>query len=204
MKFKTIVTSLLLAGVSTWAAACDNSEDSVTLLSKLSVVDVTYNFSESKDQAMISSFGSIKNGSGACADDLVIEAKYYDSTGKLVDVISENLYGVVIPAHQEFAFRVRGPADKPKASYAKAVVRVASVSPKHVPETKSEWSRLLELLYLLGPLILIIGVFEFFARKLTGKNSPQQRMVGHVELQTAKMERNIAALERIANALEKK
>jgi ATP-dependent Zn protease len=136
-----------------------------------------------------------------------MEVKYFDADKKLIDVVTQPLYGVVVPASQEVAFRVRDAADKPKTSYVSNSVRVVSAeqrapqrqqSSERAPQRQQSsqssfsWS---ELLISSAPLLLLIGVMLFSIRSM---NSPLIRNVELMEKQNALLERLAVAAEKLA------
>jgi ATP-dependent Zn protease len=136
-----------------------------------------------------------------------MEVKYFDADKKLIDVVTQPLYGVVVPPSQEVAFRVRDAADKPKTSYVSNSVRVVSAeqrapqrqqSSERAPQRQQSsqssfsWS---ELLISSAPLLLLIGVMLFSIRSM---NSPLIRNVELMEKQNALLERLAVAAEKLA------
>jgi ATP-dependent Zn protease len=165
---------------------------------KIFVIDTSFTYSQSESTPLVTTIGTIKNTSNSLVEDIVIEVKYFNAEKKLVDVVTQPLYGVVVPAFQEVAFRVRDAADKPKTSYTFSNVRMASAEQRVAQQSKPKqssfsWS---ELLVSWGPMLMLIGVWVFFMRKMNKKGSYQFRTVELIDKQNA-------ILERIATAAEK-
>ena len=74
-------------------------------------------FSEEDPHAHISVIGNVTNSSEITWEDIHFEAQFFDSAGKLIDVITDTDYALVIQANGQSVFRVRGRADKPKELY---------------------------------------------------------------------------------------
>lgn len=165
---------------------------------KVSVTDTSISHSQSENTPLVTTIGTIRNASESIVEDIVVEVKYFNAEKKLVDVVTQPLYGIVVPASQEVAFRVRDAADKPKREYAASTVRVVSAEQRVVQQpqpTKSafSWS---DLLVSWGPMLLLIGVWIFFMRKMGKKGSPQLRTVELIEKQNAVLERLAVAAEK--------
>jgi ATP-dependent Zn protease len=204
MKIKKKFVAAMASIVSTGALACSGAEDVDEIAGKLSIPSTTISFSQGSERAFITAMGVVKNSSTSCAQDLVVEVKYFDGSGKQVDVTTQPIYGVVVPANQEVAFRLREEADKQRDAYASAVARIVSAEPKFSASPKQRQSALADFLYSWGPMVLLIGVWLLVMRKYMGKNSPQQRSLALVERQTEILKRQVEVLERLAAAAEKK
>ena len=83
----------------------------------LTVSESKMHFSETGSHAHISVIGNVTNSSEITWEDIHFEAQFFDSAGKLIDVITDTDYALVIQANGQSAFRVRGRADKPKELY---------------------------------------------------------------------------------------
>jgi ATP-dependent Zn protease len=168
---------------------------------KVSVIDTSFNYSQSENTPWITTIGTIKNASESQIEELVVEVKYFNTEKKLIDVVTQPLYGVVVPASQAVAFRVRDAADKPRISYVSSSVRVVSAEQRDIQQPQSKQSSFPwgDLLASWGPMLLLIGVWIFFMRKMNKKGSPQARTVELIEKQNAVLERLAAAAEKAAS-----
>jgi ATP-dependent Zn protease len=185
------------------AYGCDAYEQTEQLASKLTISDTSLNFSQADGFGTISIMGTIKNQSKFQAEDLVIEVKYFDQQGKKSDVVTQTLYGIVVPPSQEVDFRVRDQADKSKEFYVTSSARIVSAQPKCLPKSKTKKNSLIvELLISWGPMLLLIGVWIFAMKKYSGKNSPQKQSLSILEKQTEIISQQAGAIERIANAVD--
>jgi len=135
----------------------------------------------------------------------VVEVKYFDQQGKKIDVVTQHLYGIVVPAKEEVDFRVRDQADKTKANYVTSSARIVSAEEKCSPKRKKKkHSLIVELLISWGPMLLLIGVWLLFMKKYNGKSSPQKQSLLILEQQTKLLKQQAEAIERIANVVEER
>jgi hypothetical protein len=74
----------------------------------------------------ISVIGTIRNESNIGWKDVYLEAQYFDGSGTLIDTIGQEQYGLVVPPHEEVAFRIRGTAARGEKEYASHKVFVRS------------------------------------------------------------------------------
>jgi len=88
----------------------------------LSVTSSSFSYIQTDKGPFITTVGTVKNTSGVPWADLVIEVRYYDVQKRLIDVVSEKHYYIVVLPHSESAFRVRGAASRKSEEYASAVV----------------------------------------------------------------------------------
>jgi hypothetical protein len=70
--------------------------------------------------------GKIKNNSEVAWKDVYLEAQYFDAHGAMIDTNGAEQYGLVIPAHEEVAFRIRGSAARAGPEYTSHKVFVRS------------------------------------------------------------------------------
>jgi len=164
----------------------------------VSVIGLSLTYSKSEGTSFVTTIGTIKNSSELLIEDLVVEVKYFNADQKLIDVVTQPVYGLVVPASQEVAFRIRDVADKPKAAYVSNTVRVISAEQRATQQSQPaqpsfSWS---ELLVSWGPMLLLIGVWIIFMRKMNKKGSPQVRTIELIERQNAILERIAAAAEK--------
>ena len=74
----------------------------------------------------ISAIGKVQNNSDNSWSSIVIETRFFDKDGKLIDTESREFYSMTILPHEEAAFRIRTAADKPPSSYVSHKVFVRS------------------------------------------------------------------------------
>lgn len=196
MQKKTLLAFAAFASISLSAfSACGQHLDFDP--ETISITETSISYSEGGNPPFVTTIGTIKNSSGSLIEDIVVEVKYFDADKKLIDVVTQPLYGLVVPASQELAFRVRDVADKPRAAYVSNSVRVVSAArlARQQPQKKQNplW---LDVLISWGPMLLLIAVWVIVMRRFNKKGSPQVR---HVEL----IEKQNAILGRLASAVEK-
>jgi len=169
--------------------------------SLVSITDTSLTYAKNDGASSITTIGTIKNSSESLIEDIVVEVKYFNAEKSLIDVVTKPIYGLVVPASQEVAFRIREIADKPKAAYVSSSVRVISAEQRAIQQPQSRqpsfsWS---DLLASWGPMLLLIAVWIFFMRGMNKKGSPQVRTVELIEKQNAILERLATAAEKAAS-----
>lgn len=165
------------------------------------IVDAAVNTSKSDGLLFVTVLGTFKNSTESKIDNLVVEAKLTDAGGKVIDVLSQPIYGVVVPAGQQVAFRLQGPAAATHGAYVGVQARVVSAE-AHTPSTtrtdKPETNRFIDFLVSWGPMLLLIAVWIFLARKYSGKGSTQDKMLAAINEQNLLIAKQVAAIEIIA------
>jgi ATP-dependent Zn protease len=184
------------------ASACSESDELDT--DQLIVSQVSFNFSQNDGYNFITTLGTIKNLSNAKAEDLVVEVKYFNADKKLIDIVTQSLYGIEIPKGQEVSIRVRDVADRLKKDYLSNSVRIISANGRIVkhnppPEKRSNWEN---IFISWMPMILLISVWIYLVKR-QNKKGPVARSVELVEQQNQILTRQIEVLERISIAVEK-
>ena len=170
----------------------------------LQVVNTSVSTAQAQGPMLVTVIGQLKNTTGEKIDNLVLEARLTDANGKVIDVLSESMYGLVVPPGEQVAFRLQGAAATTHATYANAQVRVVSAE-SHAKEQRQSSSErknhLKELAISWGPMLLLILVWVLLARKYSGKGSNQDKMLNAINEQNALLTRQSAAVEAIAAAL---
>jgi len=161
--------------------------------------------SDDEHQRTVTTLGSLKNSSGSCVEDIVIEVKYFDAKNTHIDTVTQAVYGLVVRPAQEVSFRVRDSAAKPKEAYASQTARVVSAEVRggsHNKKPPSIWATITDLLISWGPMLLLMGVWNYFLRKMRAKDSPQARSLALIEQQNALFDSQNKLLERLIVASE--
>lgn len=186
-------------------AACP-SEGPEGDASSLQVISPTFSVSEEEGHRNITTLGTLKNSSGDCLEEIVVEIKFFDASKKLVDTVTQPVYGVVVPAGKDVAFRIRDVAAKPREAYAEQSVRVVSAEPRFSRGGRPQASSysLQDFAVNWGPMLLLIGVWAFFIARSRSKNSPQGRTLALFEQQNAIFAEQSQLLARLAAAVEAK
>lgn len=197
---KRILVPVLLV-LTTHALASANEDASATNPS-LQVVQTSFNTVNANGTSVVTVLGDLKNTSNTTRENLVVEAKLFDSSGKLVDVISQPVYGLLVPANQQVAFRLQAPVAALPDAYASVQARVVSAEPRIEIASRpssTNYSRVWSMLGSWGPMLLLIGAWFFLTRKYNGKGSAQDKMLHAIEVQNQLLERQIAAIEALAS-----
>lgn len=206
---RTFLMTMLLMFFSLSLQAA-NDEDINADLTKLNIVDSSMSYSEPDGKRLVTVLGTLKNTNPFPVDELIIEARFFDSQKKLVDVITQPLYQVIVPISKEVGFRLKGSADKLKESYDSYNVQVVYAEQHFVNQPNKRKGVWTELLISFLPLLLLILVYVFYMRKCMGKSSPQMKILPLMERQIDILDQtrviasqNLAMMERIAIAAEK-
>lgn len=203
MKHRTLFLLLALGLAMQVASACPPSDGARGTVQDLTVVSPTFGITADQDERTITTVGLLRNGSSACIDGIRVEVRYFDAKNALIDTVTSQLYQVEVPAGQEVAFRVRTDAARAKDLYASQLVRVVSVGAagkqKSLPAPES---LLVQLVSSWGPMLLLIGVWIFFMRKINRKDSPQAQSLRLIEQQNVLFDTQNKLLERLAIAAE--
>jgi ATP-dependent Zn protease len=202
MKNFLFATLLLLLAQTT--IAC-NDHDLQDPGNSVQVVETSVSTSNLEGSLFVTVFGTFKNSTADKVDNLVVEAKLTDSEGKVIDVLTQPIYGVVVPAGQQVAFRMQGSAAANQNAYSSVQVRVTSGEahpPRKIPPPKSNVTTWVDMLISWGPMLLVILVWIVLARKYAGKGSTQHRMLDAISEQNALLTRQLVAIESIASAAQ--
>jgi ATP-dependent Zn protease len=193
----------LALAMSASAMACNDHElqrpDEALL-----VVESSVSTAQAQGPMLVTVIGQLKNTTDEKIDNLVLEARLTDAAGKVIDVLSEPIYGLVVPPGEQVSFRLQGAAATTHATYANAQVRVVSAeshakeSSSSSPARKNQW---VDLAVSWGPMLLLVLVWIYLTRKQSGKGSYQDKLLNAMNEQTALLTRQSAAVEAIAAAL---
>lgn len=192
--------SLILFALATSTYAQDKGD------SKTEIIEPQLSLHEHESSLYAITIGKIRNKTEYTLEDLVIEVRYFDSSGKLIDVVVEQQYSISIPPNDEIAFKVQTLAAAPESKYASQSVRIVSAQedipcPGHSnADAENPWMQSLARWW---PFLLMITIWIALSRVNGGKNSPQQRLAGQMDRQIELVEAQNVELKRIANAAEK-
>jgi len=191
------IIGFTLGIVASSLAACPQDNEAQVTPKDLTVTDTSFRIVENKDDRSILTVGALKNTSSSCIDNIRVEVRYFDAKGALIDTVTQQLYQVEAPPHEEVSFRVYADAAQIKAAYATQNVRVVSVGPAKKSKKPEEKSLLLELIISWGPMLLLIGTWIVYMRK-SGVGSTGKL----IKEQNALFGAQVKLLERIATAIE--
>ena len=196
------LVSLFLVFLASGSIACAD-HDLKDPSASVKIVDAAVNTSKSDGPLFVTVLGAFKNITESKIDNLVVEAKLTDSSGRVIDVLSQPIYGLVVPAGQQVAFRLQGPAAATQGAYVGVQARVVSAE-AHAPSApragKQEANRFVDFLVSWGPMLLLIAVWIFLARKYSGKGSTQDKMLAAINEQNALLAKQASSIEIIAAA----
>jgi len=200
-----ILTAIALIVVATSSLACPGFDASEELSSSALAVELgSLVVSQDEGRRAVASLGTIRNPTDTCFQEVVVEVKYFDQAHSLIDTIVQPLYGVVISARDDVAFRVFDAAVMPKEAYASQEARVLSSEPRYSVRQsgRSGPSKLVEVLVGWSPMALFVGVLIYFLRRMRRPDSPQERSLALMQKQIDLSQASSQSMERIAAALE--
>ncbi len=157
-------------------------------------VQLIYQTAEGKPCCgQVSALAELKNASDVRVSDLVVEARFLDAAGKLIDASTEAMYGVSIAPNEKAAVRVDTKAMRPQSSYASAEVRVVDASMARPEPRNAGNSVWWNLLVSWGPLAFLLAVWLWIVRKYSVNY--QKRYAELMNEQNELLKRQVAALE---------
>lgn len=169
----------------------------------LFITDSETSYSNQETCPMITCLGKIQNRSEINWEDITIEAQFFNASGQLVDTLTESNYDQIASAGKEISFRIRGRADKPIDQYVTHIAKVTWASEMTNAYKKSKRSeRWFDILISWMPMILLIGVWLFFIRRISHKNSPQKLSLEALQKHTDLCSIQNGFIERLAVAAE--
>jgi len=81
------------------------------------VVETEMHYGKLDENSYVSVLGKLQNESDLTWQNVRFEVRFFDANHHLIDTISYSDYSLVVLAHRDSAFRVRGRADKSKEVY---------------------------------------------------------------------------------------
>jgi ATP-dependent Zn protease len=193
---------VLLALIALNATACAD-HDFPEAGSSIQVTEASWSTSKNDGPLILTVLGTLKNPTNNRVENLVVEAKLIDRNGKVIDILTGHVYGLVIPAGQQVAFRLQSSAAASQSAYTAVEARVISAE-AHPPRTpdpkKEERNEMLEYIISWIPMVIFIGVWAFLARRYNGKGSIQDKVLIAINEQNSLLTKQISAIESIAAA----
>lgn len=122
MKQKIAAFALLLTLNAQACADHDLQSPSVAV----QVVNAAVSTAKADGPLLVTVIGELKNTTNDKINDVVIEARLTDASGKVIDVLSESQYGLVVPPGEQVSFRLQGAAATTQAAYVGVQARVVS------------------------------------------------------------------------------
>ena len=199
---------LFLASISVFAAETPSAPD----YSSIRFSDVDYSYSETEENkaccGMVTALGKATNASQQKLENPVFEARFFNAEGKLVDAFNDTSYGLRLMPGQEIMVRVMDHARYAASHYASAQIRLVSgdfedmESPSDSADGLSSVMNFVkQLLMNWGPMLLLIGAWIWMVKRSNALNY-QERWIAIVKEQNQTMERQAAALEKMAQMKE--
>ncbi len=171
----------------------------------LSITSSQLHFSKFKDFDYVSCIGKLKNTSNIAWDEPVIEIQFFNKENELIDTFTEYIYGMVIPANDTIAFRIKDNADKPITNYKSHKVKITSAQPViKCSSEKKKTNTLYKILISWFPMFLLIGVWIFFMRQYQGKNSPQKKILEIQKNQFELLQKQNELFEKLIETIKNK
>lgn len=192
-----------IVGLATAAALSAHAEELRNAASVLPVESPSFTVGKEDGDPALTVLGQIKNTGTASAYSVVLEAVFTDASGKVIDVINDRNYDLVVPAGEQAAFRLQARPAAAAAAYDRVKVRVVSAEGRTAnPKRETEKPHVLkDLLISWGPMFLLIGVWIWLARKYNGKNSYQSKLLEAMHTQNELLAKQSAATESMAQSL---
>jgi hypothetical protein len=100
---------------------------------QIKVTESRMEFGQSPDGPVVLVVGMMKNESDIAWNELNLDVAFYDQRGKLIDVDAKDFSVATIQPHGELAFKLRGPSDLPRETYARYEVTVRSAEDANRP-----------------------------------------------------------------------
>ena len=164
--------------------------------------DTKIQFTRNNENLYVHILGKFFNKSQYPVHDIVVEAQFLDENGELIDVISESLYSVVVPAENEAAFKIQDMAINTESHYKNYKINILSAEEdkpcaKRNNFTDNPWMKALISWF---PFLILIAAWGFFINRSSGKKSPQKKTLLLIEEQNKLFEQLNAHLKQIADS----
>ena len=179
MRWTKILAAVFLLAVGNFGVAADE----VPTEKMIEIVDPVKNYDQQDQYRSVSVVGYLKNLSSSYIEGIVVEAQFYDSNGKLIDSVTQELYSMVLPPNDSTAFVVRTQAQSAASEYATFKTRVTYAEKKSQCTTsKKKQNWLVSALINWAPLIILLGAWIVIMMRFQ-KKSPQTKVLELVEQQ---------------------
>jgi len=103
-----------------------NPEGLAAYAGQIKVTESRMEFGQSSDGPVVLVVGMLRNDSDIAWGNVKLDVRFFDPQGRLIDVNVRDYYLSAIRPRGEMAFKLRGPADLPRQSYARYEVSVRS------------------------------------------------------------------------------
>ncbi len=201
-KINVIILSLIIPLLNFESIKANANQSSVLEFEESIVItDSKMNYSDKEDCSFITCIGHIKNKSASTWEYLIFEVQYFNSSGELIDTITDKNYSLVLGPGAEASFRIRGKADKEREQYVNHKASIKWADKKIQRRTKKQ-PVVTKILLDWTPMIILIAVWIFFVIRM--RRAPQQKdMIKILEKQVVLAEEQNRYIERLMIAIEK-
>ncbi|MCQ4164746.1 hypothetical protein [Tahibacter harae] len=202
LRRRLAVALYLLAGA---AAACEVQEGMAPAADSGSLVVLESQLEKVArgDGSVVATLVSLRNTAASCADDVVLQARYFDAGRKLIDSATGVFRGIVVPPGKTVTYRLDSPPLRPLADYVTQEVTVVDARPLYRPGAPRGTflsERVVWLPFLLAmPFVLAVAYCS------RGRRLRHRRMLALAERQAELQDqqtRQLQRMQRIADALE--
>jgi hypothetical protein len=184
--------------------SCERGQDA-NYADFIEVLSSSFEAKTLEQGGMVTSIGILKNTYSSDLESMVIEVRYFDDDAQLLDVASEQMYGMVAPAGEEIAFRVQSYSASSQDAYTSHEVKVTWADLKHGCRSSTSNSRGLlgtvgQVLIAISPIALLIFVWLWIIRRY-GRTKSKKTQIQLIEEQVENSKKLTAEVQRIADHL---
>ena len=180
------------------------SQNQIEFNNNLSIVDTSLSLEGEHEYKMLTVIGNISNKSNEGYQNIVLEAKFYNKDGILIDAITDKLYENIFPANDKATFRIQGGAAKTPKQYFSHKIRILSAdiikpckSKTGVRKFMSDW----------GGFIIFISFMMFLiyssVKYQKEEKKTKQKLMDTADNQSKQFEKMTQILESIAQKMDK-
>ena len=173
--------------------------------------DIDYSYHPDSEEesccGTLTVLGKATNTGHRKLDHAVFEARFFDASGKLIDAFNDSTFSLGLLPGQEIMVRISDQARYAPDRYASAQIRLASGKFENVePPSDSTCHSgipaiLIQLFMSWGPILMLIGVWLWLIKRSNASNY-QNRLIDLMKEQNQTLERQAAAIEKIAQMQE--
>jgi len=204
---KAVLTSSLwfalwVAAAPAFAQSCpavqkpDSADKSLSVAGTSLAVEI-----DTDNDRSVITLGSIKNSSATCFRDLMVEVKYFNAKGENIDTFTQTIARFHSPPGSEIGFRVWDRALRARDAYASQTLRLVSARPMVIEKEEAAQparSFFVTLLVNWFPMLMLIGIWVWSIWRFTRQGSVQQLQLAAIEAQGRLLERQVIAIETLA------
>ncbi|RRD58121.1 hypothetical protein EII20_03920 [Comamonadaceae bacterium OH2545_COT-014] len=130
MRLKKALSCLALCWCALAALAVQAQPQAHAGLAAIEVAGAEFNHDAADGRhagaGVLHAMGTLRNTGGQTLESPVVEARFYDAQGKLIDALTDSIYDVTLPPGQEAVVRLDGAARFPAERYARVELRLLS------------------------------------------------------------------------------